>query len=227
MLYIVIMTDYTDACIYRIIQIDNDELIYIGSTNCFNNRIRSHKNNCKNENHKEYTYPVYKYIRDNGGFDNFKFEVIIEVNCYNKYELELVERSYIDELKPKMNKKIPTRTKKERYNDNKERRIEYDKEYRKNNKERIREQNKVYYNNNKDVIAEKSKVFRDNNKELVSQRGKDYYYKNIEYEVQRKKEYHMKNSNIVVCDNCGANIKKYRLTKHKKTNYCINFNKNN
>lgn len=164
------MTDYSDACIYRIIQIDNDDLIYIGSTNCFNRRVQSHKCKWIDEKCSKYSYPLYKYIRGNGGIDNFKFEIIFKVNCYNKYELELIERSYIEDLKPKMNKYIPTRCKKEYYKewskDNKERRTEYMKEYR-------------------------------------------------------------ENSDIVVCDNCGANIKKYGLTKHKKTNYCINFNKNN
>ena len=222
------MTDYSDACIYGIKQNGNDDLIYIGSTICFNKRVQAHKNNCIYENGKEYSYPVYKYIRDNGGFDNFNIEIIVKVNCYDEYELKLVERSYIEDLKPKTNMNIPTRTRDEWYNDNKERINEQKKEYKRNNKELIREQNKEYYKNNKDVIAEKGKVFRDNNKELVSQRGKDYYYRSIEHQVQRKKEYRENNSNIVVCDKCGAEIKQYYLTQHKRrTKSCINFNKNN
>ena len=198
------MTDYTDACIYGITQIDSDELMYVGSTISFNKRILKHKSNCNNEKGEKYNMPVYKYIRDNGGIDNFNFEIIFKVNCYNKYELELVERSYIDDLKPKMNKHIPTRTKKERY--------ETDEEYRNN----IKQKRADRYIKDKDVIKDKGRKYYCDNKETKINYSRDYY---------KKKKDELKEP--IECDNCGKYVSKYCLVKHKKTNYCINFNKKN
>jgi hypothetical protein len=71
---------------------------YIGSTADMKHRTDKHKRCCSNENYKGYDYKVYKYIRDNGGWDNF--EVVEICKCDNLLE---TEQYYIDFLKPSLN----------------------------------------------------------------------------------------------------------------------------
>ena len=54
---------------------------YIGSTINLKSRIMHHKSMCNNKNCKDYNCKKYKFIRENGGFDNFYFEI------FNKYIL--------------------------------------------------------------------------------------------------------------------------------------------
>ena len=49
------------------------EEVYIGSTDDLNIRIEKHKCNCNNKNSKEYNKRLYQFIREHGGFDNWKF----------------------------------------------------------------------------------------------------------------------------------------------------------
>jgi len=60
--------------IYRIVSI-NPELTncYIGKTSNLHVRIIQHKSDCSNINSHRHNLPIYKYIRENGGFDNFEF----------------------------------------------------------------------------------------------------------------------------------------------------------
>jgi len=66
--------------IYKISKKGNDG-VYVGSTKDVNLRHGTHKRNCNNENEKAYNFKVYRHIRDNGGWDSWKFEIIkIEYN---------------------------------------------------------------------------------------------------------------------------------------------------
>jgi len=69
---------------------------YIGSTFRFGDRKREHLSRCNNVRCKEYVYPVYSFIRCNGGFDEWDFR-IIETNKFNsKHELKSREQYYLD-----------------------------------------------------------------------------------------------------------------------------------
>ena len=114
--------DYSKSIIYKLCcknPLITD--IYIGSTTNFRNRKYNHKTSCNNnsQKNKKYNSNLYKFIRDNGGFENFDMIMIEEYSCENKKQLETRERYYIDLLKSKLNKNIPTRTLQEHYNDNK------------------------------------------------------------------------------------------------------------
>jgi len=116
------MPKYENSVIYKIKHNEDydDNDIYVGSTSNFKNRKNQHKTTCNNEKSKKYDYPVYQYIRDNGNWDNFVMIPIEQYSCNNKDELVIRERYHIDLLRPALNKYIPTRTKKEYYEDNKE-----------------------------------------------------------------------------------------------------------
>jgi len=248
------MTFYQNAIIYKLKKNDDfdDNNIYIGSTSDFKNRKYQHKTACNNEKWKHYKCPVYQFIRDNGGWDEWVMIAIEQYSCNNKKELETRERYHIDLLRPILNKNIPTRTYKEYRVDNKvkvakkmkewceankEKIAEYHKERYENNKEIINQKHKEYYKNNKEYSKEHSKKYYENNKEIINQKHKEYYENNKEYfkeryeknkEIinQKHKEYNKANKEIinqkVICDHCGCEITKKYLNKHQKTKKCLN-----
>lgn len=143
------MLDYSRSIIYKLCCKNTDITdIYIGSTTLFSDRKHGHKSACSNPNYTYYHLKVYEFIRSNGGFDNWS---IIEIEAYNatdKRDLETRERYYIELLKPTLNNNVPTRTRKEYYENNKSRLLEEQKIFRSKDeiKEKIkqRENRKVY-----------------------------------------------------------------------------------
>jgi hypothetical protein len=152
--------NYQKACIYEIVCKDvNITHRYVGSTTNLINRRNHHRSSCNNEKSNNYNQYVYQFIRDNGSFDNWDVVLIEKViDCKDKEHLHKRERFYIESLKAELNKKIPTRTDKEYYQDNKE----YHKEYRANNMEKYKE----YRANNMEKYKEYQKAYHANKKNL-------------------------------------------------------------
>jgi len=131
------MPDYSKTIIYQISC--KDESIkekYIGHTTNFINRVQKHKDWCNPDytgKNRHYNIPVYKFIRNNGGWDNWIIEIILEYPCENVEEATLKEREYILMLGDllALNVTIPHRTKKEWKLDNAEHVNEYNAEYNK------------------------------------------------------------------------------------------------
>jgi len=130
---------------------------YIGSTINIHERKIQHKFNCNNENSNSYNFKLYKFIRENGGFDNWNIEIIDELEMVDTNEMRDIERKYIEDKdnNATLNTFIPNRSRKEYHNDNKkklnkksllyyyqnkEKNKKYMYEYRKQNKEKINEQ---------------------------------------------------------------------------------------
>ena len=93
------------ACIYKIKhKLDcNDENIYIGSSCNFNKRKIQHKTSCNNESDTKYNLNIYKYMRDNGGYDNFEFSILRLCEDEDKAERHQLEQSFIDVHRPTLN----------------------------------------------------------------------------------------------------------------------------
>jgi len=210
------MPKYENGVIYKLKHNEDydDTNIYIGSTCNFKHRKNDHKINCNDVNYKCHNYPVYKFIRDNDGWDEWVMIAIEEYPCDSKKKLETRERYHIDLLRPTLNKNIPTRTYKEWCENNKEKGKEYSKKYREGNKEKISKHKKEYYKDNKEILNEKKKEYYENNKEKLLEKQKEYYQNNKE--KLKEKE---------ICDHCGCEITKIYLKKHQRTNKCINFKK--
>jgi len=226
------MPKYENSVIYKLKHNEDydDTNIYVGSTTNFKNRKYQHKNYCNESN-----FPVYQYIRNNGGWDEWVMIPIEPYPCISKNELEIRERYHIDLLKSKLNKYIPTRTIKEWIIDNKEHSKEWQVRYYKNNKEQILEKNKIYYENNKEQILEQSKQYRKNNKKKIKEDNKKIYKKNKEKILEKKKIYYEDNKEIiskkikekVICDHCGCEITKVYLKKHQKSKKCLKSQEDN
>ncbi len=172
--------------IYKIV-INNQDMIYIGSTKDLNQRKRTHKSNCFRVNGKKYNLNVYKIIRDKGiTRDNFNEMVDIvwieDVNYNERHELTAREKHYIMELKPCGNMKIP-------YDKCKE---EYQKEYRENNKDKNKEYKTEYREKNKDKIKEKDREYQKKNYEKNKEKKKEYYEKNKDKIKEYQKKYQKK-----------------------------------
>lgn len=132
------MPDYKKNIIYKLCCKDSNITdIYVGHTCNFNQRKNIHKIRCNNANLKEHNFRVYKFIRNNGGFNNWEMIQIEEWSCNNSKEALLRERYWVDELKSSLNHQIPMRTQKEYRNVNKNIINEYMKNYRIENREKI------------------------------------------------------------------------------------------
>ena len=142
-----------DYIFYKIVCLDNSvELCYVGSTANWKERQRTHKRDCNNENSKAYNLKIYKTIRENGGWGNFKMIQLGTREQLKKREAEQVEEEYRVQLKANMNGKRCYRTEAQKQEDNKE----YCKNYREEKKDKIREQKHKWYEENKDKINEKA-----------------------------------------------------------------------
>ena len=102
------MPDYSKACIYKIHCKDpaiNE--IYVGSTCRFNKRKTEHKSRYKHGR----DYEVYRFIKANGGWDNWDMVKIKDIaDCLDRYTIKQHEREFIDQLKPALNTTTPNRT---------------------------------------------------------------------------------------------------------------------
>ena len=139
--------EINDYIFYKIVCLDNSvDLCYVGSTANWKARNHQHKISCNNENGKLYNSKIYKTIRENGGWDNFKMVQIETREQLTKREAEQIEEQYRVELKANMNSKRCYTTeaqKREEYE-------EYCKKYYEKNTDKILEHNQKYYEKNRD-----------------------------------------------------------------------------
>jgi hypothetical protein len=181
--------NFQNTIIYKLVCNDtNIKDCYIGHTTDFKHRKYSHKSKCNN---KKNPY-VYKFIGDNGGWNNWSMIMIEKYPCGDKLEAEKRERYWIEELKSKLNKVIPTRTKNE-YNQT----------------EKYKNAKKNYYDKNKDYIQKYKKEYFENNQNKIKQ----YLKENQDKIIDTRKIY--RNAKIK-CDRCNKDISRGYLINHKK-----------
>ena len=98
------MNIFSRLVIYKLVCNDNSNVCYIGSTVNFNHRIYQHRYNSKHSDIK-----LYKNIRENGGFENYRMEIIEYFPCNNSIEARDRERYYYDMYNPILNSISPNR----------------------------------------------------------------------------------------------------------------------
>jgi hypothetical protein len=184
--------NYNNTLIYKLVCNDlNVTDTYVGHTTNFNERKGRHKSVCNNDNSPGYNYKVYQTIRSNGGWDNWKIVMIEYFPCNNEREASARERYQYEILNSNMNSKVPGRSQKQHYEDNKEAKLMYQKQHYEDNKEAILLQHKQYYEDNKEAILLQHKQHYEDNKEAILLQ----HY---------------------LCD-CGRNIKLCNKSRHLKT----------
>jgi len=105
--------NYSKCCIYKIVHLDGESLVYVGHTTCFNKRKTTHKSRCCNDNDRHFNYKVYQMIREHGGWEMFKMIEVEKYPCSDNREAERRESEIMKELKANMNTKKSYRTEEE------------------------------------------------------------------------------------------------------------------
>ena len=155
------MSEYSKSVIYRLDCNDKTVLeFYICSTYDKNKRKKDHKSNCNNENCEPYDYKVYKFIRENGGWDTWTFEVIQEFPCDNEEQLRIQEQYYYDLLKPTLNTNRPYVSEEEMK--------KYKAKYYQDNREEFAK----YYQDNREDIFKRRAIYREKNREELLKKNK-------------------------------------------------------
>jgi hypothetical protein len=135
-------SNYQNCVIYKLVSFDTTLTeCYVGHTTNFTQRKRNHKNAYFNENHPNHSFPVYGFMKEHGGWENFVMLQMEEFPCETKREAELREEFWRKELNATLNGQQSFTTPEERkiqvikngreyYEANREKKILYQKEYR-------------------------------------------------------------------------------------------------
>jgi hypothetical protein len=178
--------DYSNCLIYKLCCNDPSiRDIYVGNTTNKTKRKQLHKSSCNNSNNKIYNSYVYQFIRENGGWDNWRMIILEEYQCENKNQAELRERYYIELLQSTLNTILrPAMSRQEKLEYQKEYKEEYYEAHKDQIKEKSREyyeaniENlKEYYEKNKEKILTKQKQYQEEHRESISERKREYYKK--------------------------------------------------
>lgn len=188
--------DYSKGLIY---QIEKDGIVYhVGSSTNFTNRKSRHKTSCNNENDKAYNYPIYTFIRNNGGWDSFKMVLIEYYKCNDANELTAREQHFINEFKTHLlNQKYASRT---------------SKQWRIDNKTEISIKGAKYLQDNRAEINIRRAKFRQDNKVAIAIRGAKYYEDNKVAIAIKKAKYQEDNKEKIAI----KQSQKYRRSKARK-----------
>jgi len=131
--------------VYCIVSKDTDiQEVYVGSCLDLKKRIRDHKYNCNNKNYPGYNYKLYQFIREHGGFNNWKFIWLELFKTDDTIFLKQLEQNYINTFPEELllNSCRAYRTEEEK----KEQSKNSDKKYKQKNRKKINEKRKVKAN---------------------------------------------------------------------------------
>jgi predicted GIY-YIG superfamily endonuclease len=104
---------YQNTFIYKITCKDeNIKNTYVGLTMNFDERLKSHKRNCKNFKRQE---KLYNFIRCNGGWDNWEMSILEKCVFKTRTETGKRERYWYEKLNADLNINCPSRNNEELY----------------------------------------------------------------------------------------------------------------
>jgi hypothetical protein len=193
------MPDYAKTIIYKLINYDYPDLVYVGSTTNFTKRKQYHKQaSINNTNNKNNNVKIYETIRKFGGWESWNMVKICDFPCKTQREAEQEEDKHMLELKSNLNMIRAFRPSKQYYVEKKEK----IKETYEKNKEVILRHHKEYYEKNKEDILKQHKLYKEKNRENII---KSFKVKTI-------------------CE-CGCEVVRYSLKRHKQTSKHIDLMK--
>ena len=166
-------TDSFEGIIYKLLCFDADvKACYIGSTKNITSRLNDHKCNTNLKSRKEHNSILYETIRNTGGWDNWTYQILAKLRVKNYTELHKFEALYIKSTNNTLNKIIPTRTRKQHYEEERLKILAYKKSYHQNNREKILEKRRKRYQKNKEMNKKRAKAYYTINKDKISEQKK-------------------------------------------------------
>ena len=195
--------DYSKTHFYKIVCKDTSiKDIYVGHTTDFKTRKGCHKRVCNNPKEPNYNIPLYKFIRDNDGWDNFDM-ILIETKSYeNSMEARKREREIVEEFNASLNQVRPYRSVEEKK--------VYKQEWAKSKGDSLKEYKHNWHLDNRDRLNEiKRQKYKDNREEYLA-KCKKYYEDNIE-------ERRAIRNRVCQCD-CGDTYTYANKKRHERTN---------
>ena len=213
--------DYSNTHFYKIVCKDvNIKECYVGHTTDFTKRKNQHKKDCNDEKRKNHNITVYKYIRENGGWNNWEMISIDTISCKDSLEARKVEREFTEKLQANLNIYVPYKSEEEKAEEKKE----FDRQYYSTHKEEMnkkssqryeehkeeeKEKRKQRYENNKEATLEQNKKWRDEHK----QEQKEYFNY---YRENNKEKISLRAKEIIECE-CGFTYTRHHKSRHLKT----------
>jgi hypothetical protein len=209
--------------------VEQDRLYVVGKTADRNKRLQRYNDNKIHEYHCVY----YKDCRSKQLMSIIELNVLLKLDRYRSKEtrdvFELPKDKDIslftqviddvvgwfddvdsDAIVMDKTEEMYLDDRKDNYDANREKILEYQDQYRENNKEMISEKKKEYHEENFDEISKKHKQWREDNREDYNKTLREYYKDNREELLEKKREYYKENKEEIV-----VKKKKYR-EEHKE-----------
>ncbi len=138
--------------IYKLVCDDCDDF-YVGSTKSIKDRKYEHKRTCNNSSRGGHNIKMYKHIRENGGWENWRMVIIEECDesIQTKVQAHIREETFRIQLKATMNDRRCFRTKEEKLKQTNEARDRWIQSHAEEHKAR----RKGNYQNNKEELLTK------------------------------------------------------------------------
>ena len=96
--------DYSNTIFYKIYcKTDDVKDIYVGHTTNFVQRKYMHKAACNRDKCRNHNLKVYQFIREHGGWNNWKMDIVGFHECNDHYEARKVEQKYFETLHATLN----------------------------------------------------------------------------------------------------------------------------
>ena len=194
--------DYSSTLFYKIFCKDTVvEDLYIGHTTNFVQRKHAHKQSCSNTNTINYKCKLYSVIRDNGGWDNWKMQIIAFHECDDLMEAKKYEQKYFEEYNATLNSIEPLPKPKPKII-----------------KEVIKKEKQLFYCNLCNVHFGTTKLYEVHNK------TKKHIKMTLNPEVPKTAE-NVENAEKFHCEKCDFKCrKKSNWNIHIKTHkHCLNY----
>lgn len=174
---------YQRAWVYKLWCPNCPGQFYVGSTSMtLKERFKHHRSDCKNPNQDHYNCPLYCYIREHGGIDEWGMEVLEECCDLTLDELHQRERVFYDELQPALNKWRPWLSEEEKI-------------------EGKREKRRQRYWDNPEAARESARRWRETNPEAARETDRQRYWDNPEASRKKRRRWQKANPEKVKANN--------------------------
>ena len=169
------MNKYNNSKIYKICNLNEDEIYYGSTIGTLNRRLNKHISNYKSWKNNKYNLVSVFNLFDKYFIENCKIVLVEDFNCNSRRELLDRENYYISNFDciNIRNSRYIEKSRSEYYQKNKDKLCEYKKIYYQKNKNNIEFKNqriketKKYYEKYKDIIKNKNIDYYNTNKSII------------------------------------------------------------